>query len=160
MNLRRISLTTFQGSPADLACFGGSNWLHDRADELGAALLPAVNAIRATGGRCLEAIAPLSIVRRDAGGVNDAPIDRHPAAESRTGALDILPNPNSRTEIGGRLTRKAIDYTQAAMPGLMPSIGLPGADGHLPQKPWGQRKGGLRCVTARHPTKGERGRSA
>src|SRR4051812_48532928 len=32
-----------------------------------------------------------------------------------------MPNPNSRTEIGARLvrTRKALDYTQTAMAGLM-----------------------------------------
>ena len=32
-----------------------------------------------------------------------------------------MPNPNSRTEIGARLvlTRKALDYTQATMAGLM-----------------------------------------
>ena len=35
--------------------------------------------------------------------------------------LDTMPNPNSRTEIGTRLvlTRKALDYTQTAMAGLM-----------------------------------------
>ena len=35
--------------------------------------------------------------------------------------LDTMPNPNSRTEIGARLvlTRKALDYTQATMAGLM-----------------------------------------
>ena len=33
----------------------------------------------------------------------------------------MMPNPNSRTEIGARLvlTRKALDYTQATMAGLM-----------------------------------------
>ena len=35
--------------------------------------------------------------------------------------MDTMPNPNSRTEIGARLvlTRKALDYTQATMAGLM-----------------------------------------
>ena len=35
--------------------------------------------------------------------------------------MDTMPNPNSRTEIGTRLvlTRKALDYTQTAMAGLM-----------------------------------------
>jgi transcriptional regulator with XRE-family HTH domain len=35
--------------------------------------------------------------------------------------VDTMPNPNSRTEIGARLvlTRKALDYTQATMAGLM-----------------------------------------
>ena len=45
--------------------------------------------------------------------------DREP--EERGHLVDTMPNPNSRTEIGARLvlTRKALDYTQATMAGLM-----------------------------------------
>ena len=66
------------------------------------------------GFACEAANPPLNVERRSCFRVE------HPTG-SWAHWVDTMPNPNSRTEIGTRLvlTRKALDYTQTAMAGLM-----------------------------------------
>jgi DNA-binding XRE family transcriptional regulator len=58
---------------------------------------------------------------REVGFQVEHPTDRIVSRTERGHLVDTMPNPNSRTEIGARLvlTRKALDYTQATMAGLM-----------------------------------------